>query len=186
MRSVKELPEGYSEILSVDLQKNKRLAVLVNAIAVLIAAAMIVPAVIFVYPDIGLTTFILQALITAAGIFAYIILHELTHGVVMSALGAKPKYGFTGLYAYARAEAYFAKAPYITVALAPVVIWGIVLAILNLTLPVSWFYPIYIIQVMNISGAAGDLYVTARFIFMPKDILVFDTGTAMTVYSREK
>ncbi len=184
MKSVKELPEGYSEIFSVDLQKNKKLAVFVNALAIAIAAAMIIPAVFFIYPDIGLGTFLIQALLSAVGIFVYVILHELTHGVVMSILGAKPKYGFTGLYAYARADFYFAKAPYIAVALAPVILWGIVLAVLNIVLPLSWFYPVYIIQVMNISGAAGDLYVTARFIFMPKDILVFDTGTAMTVYSK--
>ncbi len=187
MKNVKELPEGYSEILSVDLQKNKRLAVFVNALAIVIAVLMIVPAVIFVYPDIGLSELFIQALVTFAGVFVYIILHELTHGVFMRLFGCrKPKFGFTGLYAYARADCYFAKLPYIVIALAPVVIWGLILLVLNIALPLSWFYPVYIIQVMNISGAAGDIYVTARFIFMPNDILVFDTGAAMTVYSKEK
>ncbi len=51
--------------------------------------------------------------------------------------------------------------------------------------PDEWFWIAYIIQIANISGAAGDLYVTARFTRLPKDILVRDSGVAMEVYSKE-
>ncbi len=188
MKSTKELPEHYAQILSVDLSKNKRQAVLVNALAIVIAAAMVVPVLIFRgFDEPSVTGLFIAAAATLGGIIAYIILHELTHGVFMLAFGeGRPKFGFTGLYAYARADRYFGKAPYLVIALAPVFIWGAVLAVLCVILPSSWFWAVYIIQVMNISGAAGDLYVTARFLFLPKDILVYDTGTAMTVYSKQK
>ena len=35
------LPDGYHELLTVDLQKNKRLALLVNGLALLIAILMV-------------------------------------------------------------------------------------------------------------------------------------------------
>lgn len=86
----------------------------------------------------------------------YLVLHELVHGICMRAFsGVRPHYGFTGLYAYAGSSAYFGKKPYIVIALAPIVVWGAVLAILNLLVPASWFWPVYFIQIINVSGAAG-------------------------------
>ena len=95
----------------------------------------------------------------------------------------KPRFGFTGLYAYAGSDAYYAKTPYIIIALAPVVIWGAVLLLLNILFP-TYFWAIYFIQITNISGAAGDFYVTLKFTRLPSDILVRDTGVSMTVYGR--
>ena len=48
----------------------------------------------------------------------------------------------------------------------------------------SYTLYVYIIQIANISGAAGDYFVTFKFSRFPKDILVRDSGTAMRVYSR--
>ena len=92
--------------------------------------------------------------------------------------------GFTGLYAYAGSEAYFNKRSYLVIALAPIVVWGVVLLILNFLVPTSWFWCVYFIQVCNVSGAAGDLYVSCKFSRLPADILIRDTGVSMTVYSR--
>lgn len=69
------------------------------------------------------------------------------------------------------------------VALAPVVLWGIVLLIINLLVSDEWIWIVYLIQITNISGAAGDFYVTAKFLKMPEDILVKDRGVSMTVYA---
>ena len=66
------------------------------------------------------------------------------------------------------------------------VIWGIVLGVLCAALPESWFWVVYFIQIANISGAAGDAYVTYKMLTLPKDILVNDTGVAMTVYVKEE
>jgi len=68
--------------------------------------------------------------------------------------------------------------------LAPVVFWGIVLAVINVLVPLEWFWVVYFIQIINLSGAAGDLYVTVKFSRLPSDILVQDYGVGMTVYSR--
>ena len=115
----------------------------------------------------------------------YMVLHELVHGIAMKMCGTKKvRYGFTGIYAFAGSDDYYAKKPYIFIALAPVVLWGIVIAIITPFVPVEWFWIVYFIQVCNLSGAAGDLFVTVRFSRMPKDILIKDHGVGMKVYSK--
>lgn len=62
---------------------------------------------------------------------------------------------------------------------------GIVLAVLQFAVPDSWAWIVYFIQIINISGAAGDIYVTYKMSRLPADILVNDVGVSMTVYSAE-
>lgn len=192
MSNYTEIPNGYKEIFKVDLQKNKKLALILNLAAALLAipmaiiGMMIVPiSALFSFED-GTIVYFIRIAALIVGMIAYIILHELVHGIFMKHFcKAKVNYGFTWLYAYAGSEGYFNKKSYIVIALAPVVIWGIVLLILNCIVSASWFWCVYFIQIINITGAAGDIYVTYKFSKMPKDILVHDTGVGMTVYSRE-
>lgn len=192
IRAFSQLPEGYQPLLEVDLQKNKKLALGLNlgaaAVGILMAvvAAFIVPISALFDLSKGLLPYAIRFGALLVGMIAYIILHELVHGIVMKYFGAKKiRYGFTGMYAFAGCDYYFDKVSYIAVALAPVVLWGAVLLVLNLLVPARWFWVVYMIQIINISGAAGDAYVTAKFSRLPADILVFDHGTGMTVYSKE-
>ncbi|MBE6585116.1 MAG: DUF3267 domain-containing protein [Ruminococcaceae bacterium] len=197
MRYALNLPENYREIEAIDLQNNKKQLLWVNGVAFVIMLAMVIPAAFLVpistiwgrgeFQSITNTLMPLLKLgVTLAALVVYIILHELVHGICMKAIAKrKPTYGFTGLYAFTASDAYFGRAAYIFIALAPVVLWGVVLAVLLPFVPISWFWVVYFIQIQNISGAAGDIYVTCRLMKMPKDILVFDFGTAMKVYSKE-
>lgn len=199
MNTYQELPEGYREILSIDLQKNKKLAAIVNGLGIAIAVAMIIAVyLLYKFANMGIPAFNLYDMsegiafyfirfgVLIVGMIVYLILHELVHGITMKYYGSKKvKYGFTGMYAYAGSEDYFTKKPYIVIALAPIVVWGIVLTIINCVVPDSWFWVIFAIQVINISGAAGDLYVTGYFSKLPKDILVQDAGVSMKVYYTE-
>lgn len=192
MKAYTELPRGYREIDSIDLQKNKKLSLLVNGIAMLIALAMAIP-MHFVVPmttlfdmSQGMKAYFIRFLILMVCIVVYMVLHELVHGITMKMCGTKKiKYGFTGVYAFAGSNDYYDKKSYIVIALAPIVVWGVVLLVLNLLVPVQWFWIVYWVQISNISGAAGDLYVTYRFSRLPQDILVQDYGVGMTVYSAE-
>lgn len=193
MNTTTTLPENYTEIFNMDLQKDKKLMLLVNGLGLATIAVMVViahyfiPITTFFDMSDGLLTYLLRLAAIIVGIFLYIILHELVHGIFMKRFsGIKPHYGFTLMYAYAGSTAYFNKKHYIIIALAPIVIWGIVLTIINCFVPATWFWVVYFIQIMNISGAAGDMYVTYKFSKMPKDILVHDSGVAMTVYSATK
>lgn len=190
MKATMTLPENYEEILSVDLKNNKRLALFVNLLAVGIAVifavigAFSVPIAALFDMSRGLGIYALRFLVMFAGTVAYIVLHELVHGIFIRLFShEKPFYGYTGLYAYAGSHAYFGKVEYIVIALAPIVVWGIVLAILCFLLDAAWFWVVYLIQITNLSGAAGDLYVFFRFLKLPREILVGDSGTAMVVYA---
>ena len=189
MKALSALPEGYKEIYSVDLQKNKKMALIVNVIAVVIGVVMAVPmhfavpiTTLFEFDD-GYITRMLSLIII---MIAYMILHELVHGISMKLCGTKKvKYGFTGLYAFAASEDYYEKKPYIFIALAPVILWGFVLAVINIFVPDEWIWIVYFVQIMNISGAAGDFYVTIKFLSLPEDILIKDHGVGMAVYSKK-
>lgn len=186
----KTLPEDYKQIFEIDLVKNKKQMLFVNVMAaVVMIAMMIIGAAIVPLRHLFEGNYLIsliKVLALWAGYMAYIVLHELVHGVFMKHYsGVKPKYGFTLLYAYAGSTAYFNKKSYIIIALAPVVIWGIVLGVLCAAVPADWFWIPYFIQAGNISGAAGDAYVTYKMLTFPKDILVNDTGVAMTVYSKD-
>ena len=191
MKSYRELPEGYSELLKVDLQNNKKLMIFVNVLALLITVLMVVP-MHFAVPittlfsfEKGILAYFFRFGVLLVLIVVYMILHELVHGITMRACGTqKVKYGFTGIYAFAGSSDYYDKRSYILIALAPVVLWGAVLSVILPFVSFEWFWVVYFIQIMNISGAAGDFYVTFKFIKLPKDILVSDSGTAMTVYSK--
>ena len=192
MKAVKELPVGYKEIFSVNLQKDKKIATIINVGAILIAVLMAVPmnfyipiSTLFDFTQ-GVKNYFTRFIVLMVSMIAYLILHEAVHGIAMKICGTKKvKYGFTGLYAYAGSDDFYDKKSYIFIALAPVVLWGIVLAVVNCFVSENWFWVVYFIQISNISGAAGDIYVTAKFSKLPSDILVTDCGVGMTVYSAE-
>lgn len=181
------LPEGYKEIFYVDL-KNNRQALIVNGISLLIfviafwAGSFVTPLTIIIDNNI-FTVLILEF----ACLAAYIAGHELIHGVLIKKYsGKKASYGFAGLYFFAGShDALFKKRDYIIIALAPVLVFGVLFLALNIFLPVKLFWFVYILQLMNISGAAGDIYITAKMLTFPRDLLVLDRGTTMTVYAKD-
>ena len=183
---MEQLPEGYREIKKVNLQKDKKAAFLINIIVLIIMIPLLILG-IFIKPIIAeLDELFLSLLIILALLVVYVILHEAVHGIVIfKYTNKKPKFGYKGLYAFTGSDSYFNKKQYIIIALAPVIFWGIVLLILNLILPFYTFWIVYFIQVSNLSGAAGDIYITQVIKKMPSDVLIKDTGVEMTIYSKQ-
>jgi hypothetical protein len=182
------LPNGYREVRRVDLMRNRKEAILINLLAFVIAGGVGVLGFVLCPPfdeiHVGIQTAI-RLLVISVGIIGYMILHELIHGVFMKAFsGLKPRYGFTGLYAFAGSNALFDRKQYLIIAFAPVVILGIVIAVLTAAFYETAFWDLYIIQIINLSGAAGDFYVGFLIARSGNDILVHDSGTDMTFYSR--
>jgi len=152
------LPDGYSEIRRVNMQKDKKIAILINVGALVIAVLLFIAGYIFVPFEWGnleivteSSTRIVNLLLSLLSILAiipatalYIVGHELTHGAFIKIFsGKKAKYGFTGLYAYAGSDAFFNRRQYIIIALAPIIIFGVLLLLLNILLPNRWFWFIY-------------------------------------------
>ena len=104
---------------------------------------------------------------------------------IVTALYNAFKGNFENGYAFAGSNDYYDKRSYTFIALAPVVLWGFVLALINFFVSAEWFWSVYIIQIINLSGAAGDFFVTVKFSRLPKEILIKDHGVGMTVYAKE-
>ena len=124
------LPDGYQLYFEMDLQKDRKLALRVNGLALLLAAVLLVLGLLWHSWREWMNTdhFFLRSIVLIVGMIGYLFLHEWVHGIFMKHFsGVKAQYGFTGLYAYAGSGAYFNRKQYIIIAMAPVVIWGVVL-----------------------------------------------------------
>ncbi len=190
--SSRNITQSLHRVVFHQLTKREKTAILVNGLSLLLVLVMVLP-MLFIVPfstlfqEGDLMAFAIRLFAMGMLLILYMILHELVHGIAMKVCGTKKvKYGFTGMYAFAGSDDYYDKKSYIFIALAPIVFWGIVLGIVNCLVPTTWFWVVYMIQIFNISGAAGDLFVTVKFSKFPKDILVKDYGVGMTVYSAEK
>lgn len=178
-------PKGYRQVGFMDFVRNRKQLLTVNIAALAVMAVMIALGLIFM--PFGPTWAFLKAhwwawLVLAGMYFSYIPLHELTHGILMHLLsGVKPHYGFKLCYAYAGSRVYFDRFSHNLIALAPLILWGAVLAILERAAPRAWFWLFYIIQISNVSGSAGDVYCVLALARYPKDILIQDTGTRMRI-----
>ena len=186
--SYESLPQGYAPAARLDLLNDRRQLIAVTAINLVLMVLLIAGAVLLGRPihisGRHLGELLLKTLVFLGGTALYMVLHELVHGLTIRLCGAKPFYGFRTAYAYAGSHAYFSRGAYLAVALSPVLLWGAAIALLLAVIPAGWFWPVYLIQVMNLSGAAGDYYVTYRILQMPPDTLVQDTGTEMTFYTK--
>ncbi len=192
MRPVKSLPEGYEKTLTVDMNKDKKLAFGINLAAIVLGALTVLLALPFkslsMLFDIsgGTAILFLRFALIIAGTVVYIFAHEFIHGYFIRLFtGAPATYGYNGLYAFAGSKWYFDKKSYMIVALAPIIIWGLVLSVVCVIVPRDFFWSAYFIQTLNISGAAGDLYITYKMLKLPPNILIRDSGTVMEIYSRQ-
>lgn len=187
-----ELPNNYKESNIVDLKANKQMLI-VNLLAVAIMLVMIfcmnyfIPINSIVSKHSSMNSVLLKVVVIAIGFVLYVILHEAVHGLTMKCFGAKRlKFGFRAMYAYAGSDEYFSKGVYIMIALSPVLVWGIVLGIVNAIVSYDWFWVIFALQIANISSSSGDLYIAFKFTALKKADIVKDTGTVMTVYSKNE
>ncbi|MBQ9624750.1 MAG: DUF3267 domain-containing protein [Clostridia bacterium] len=190
MRKYAVLTDEYKKLFSLDLAQDKKALLEVNVLSFAICIVMFAAGQRFVsleYLVEGSDHGISKFLVLAAGSILYIVLHEWAHGVFMRIFSDEPvKYGFKGVYFFAGSDAYFYKLPYLVIALAPLVIWGVVFGALCFAVPKQWFWVFYFLQIFNVSGAAGDLYVVFKFSYLPKDAIIHDSGVSMEVYGKPK
>lgn len=123
------------------------------------------------------------------GLLVYIVAHEWVHGMAIRFItGRQADFGFDlrkGM-AYAGCDAYLGRLAYIIIALAPLLFWGAVLFAVASEVADSWFWYIYAIQIFNISGSVGDLYVSFLTLKAPRNTIVRDYGTSMMFYVPKK
>ncbi|HLI06703.1 MAG TPA: DUF3267 domain-containing protein [Ktedonobacteraceae bacterium] len=110
-------------------------------------------------------------------------LHEAVHGLVIALLGGSPYFGAKlplALFCGAKNQL-FRRHQYMVVALAPLVVLSLAALLLTLFAPVAASY-VFLATVGNFSGAAGDVWATARVLRMPRDALIEDTADGFQVW----
>ena len=181
---------GYKECTKIDLVKNKKEALLVNiyGIIIMVVMAVFIPLLIMGgIIEFNLeTTFPLFFIVLLISLILYIPLHEIVHGIVLKKYtDEKLSFGWKLVYAYCGSkEAVVDRKEYYAVALAPLFVFSVVfisLMVLNPSLSLVW----YVMEIMNVSGSVGDIYVSIKLRKeKSRDILITDSGTDMRFWSR--
>ena len=181
---------GYKECTKIDLVKNKKEALLVNiyGIIIMVVMAVFIPLLIMGgIIEFNLeTTFPLFFFVLLISLILYIPLHEIVHGIVLKKYtDEKLSFGWKLVYAYCGSkEAVVDRKEYYAVALAPLLVFSVVfisLMVLNPSLSLVW----YVMEIMNVSGSVGDIYVSIKLRKeKSRDILITDSGTDMSFWSR--
>ena len=181
---------GYKECTKIDLVKNKKEALLVNiyGIIIMVVMAVFIPLLIMGgIIEFNLeTTFPLSFIVLLISLILYIPLHEIVHGIVLkNYTDEKLSFGWKLVYAYCGSkEAVVDRKEYYAVALAPLLVFSVVfisLMVLNPSLSFVW----YVMEIMNVSGSVGDIYVSIKLRKeKSRDILITDSGTDMSFWSR--
>ena len=181
---------GYKECTKIDLVKNKKEALLVNiyGIIIMVIMAVFIPLLIMGgIIEFNLeTTFPIFFIVLLISLILYIPLHEIVHGIVLKKYtDEKLSFGWKLVYAYCGSkEAVVDRKEYYAVALAPLLVFSVVfisLMVLNPSLSLVW----YVMEIMNVSGSVGDIYVSIKLRKeKSRDILITDSGTDMSFWSR--
>ena len=182
------LPRGYRFAGTMDFNRNRAQIVAVLKLALALLLIPLAVGLVWHPPKPSWRGFIEGwPLWTAmiAMLAAYIPLHELTHGLSMYMLsGVRPNYGLRLPYAWCGSTVWFDRKSHVITALAPLVVWGVILQALIFLLPDRWFWPLWAVQLSNLSGSAGDIYCAWFLMRMEGDLLIQDTGTRMRIMRR--
>lgn len=192
------LPENYHESGTLDITKDARLVVLLNAAGLLIVAAsgwLFFQAIARQRPEDSVRAlqtisihglwqlFLFLGLVLVLTAF-HVILHEAVHGIFFWVFTrSRPHFAFRWAYAYAAAPGWFLpRNAFLVTTLAPLVLISLLgLALIPLlpasALPAAWY-----VLTMNAGGAAGDILVAIWIARQVPRSLIRDRGDAVTLY----
>ena len=200
MHPLKTLPENYRIARKLDLSSDRRALLLLNLLGlvlIVISGGAFIALLVWLRPldaiqvlsgapEGAAAKVALGAAIIAAFILL-VVLHEAVHGLFFWIVtGAKPCFGFKGVYAYAAApDWYLPRGPYLLTCLAPLIILTPVgIAVLALA-PQPWLVPALFFLAMHTGGAGGDLYMAVLLLGQPANLLALDEGDSFTLYLPE-
>ena len=196
----KDLPSGYTQALYINA-KDVKFGVIFNLIAVVVLGIVMAGAFLSLRFNGGMSFNFFEAdpwqLTVAYTVFlvsmlAYIILHELVHGIAYKALtGERLTFGISwscafcgvpSIYTYRRTAIIAILSPFITFT----VLFIPVLAILYFLSPLFYLMTAFIFG-LHLGGCCGDLYVFYLLLtrFKDKKTLIRDTGPEQFFYISE-
>jgi hypothetical protein len=190
------LPESYQCTGTVDLFKQKGLALGLNLAGIVLFVIVYLPLFLLVSGLRGQQTGFVFEINTIGQIIlilfwglifmtVLIILHEAAHGLFFWIYTRQmPKFAYKLTYAYAAAPGwYIRRNAYRVVATAPIFMLSGIGLILCLFIPLSWLMPVVLFISINIASAIGDLYVYMRLLHLPENAYIVDEGDRMSFFT---
>ncbi len=188
----KELPEGYKEAKVLDA-KDSKFGLWMNLASFPMAAIVLIPCYFKVKgyweQEIKYSEFMLGMFCFILIMIAYLVVHELTHGLFYKIFTRqKLKFGISLTCAYCGIpEGYVNKKTAFISTAAPFVLHSIWMILLICLLPANiWCIVICLLFAVHFGGCSGDLVVMFLLLRLPKDVLMNDTGPKQTFYTKEK
>lgn len=193
----RELPEGYTKALYIDA-RNAKFGLIFNLIALAVLLLVVAAAALSLIPSgrlsldifkLELHGFIIAYVVFFVSMFAYIVLHELVHGIAYKALtGERLTFGISwscafcgvpNIFTYRKTAMISVLAPFITFT----VIFIPILIALYLISPLYYLIAAFIFG-LHLGGCSGDLYVTYLLSvkYTDKRTLMRDTGPEQFFY----
>ena len=182
-----ELPENYELVKIIDA-KNAKTVIWMNVVAIVLMVASIMPFLMikdYSMVDVEPKEMLIGLGVLFVGMIAYIILHELTHGLVYKVMTKqKLTFGLTLSCAFCGVpNIYVTRKTALLAILAPFVVFSIIFIPLIILLPANMInLALVIIFGIHFSGCVGDLYGTIVLITLKGKILMNDTGPKQTFY----
>jgi len=186
------LPNEYQEVLSWKVTENLSRVILAQALALL---SFFISGVVFAVVAVSLGKLPLSSSfafglseigVVLVGVVLTLVVHELTHGVVMQLFGAKPTYGllWKGMLLYATSPGYaYHRNNYIVIALAPFVgISTLVVLGMWFLAGTTWVVLLAICGVVNASGAIGDIWMTMIVLRYAPTAYIMDERAGIRVF----
>lgn len=192
----KDLPENYKEVFHIDA-KSKKVGFVFTVVSLVITVASLL--VIGLLTDLSSIadavkegSILIPYLVLLAGLFLYIVLHELVHGAAYKALThQKLTFGITLTVAFCGVPDIYTSRKTALIALtAPLVVFSIVFLALMAGFRTSnpvYFAVFSILFSIHLGGCVGDIYMTLLLStrFRNPELLMRDTGPAQTLYLPE-
>ena len=186
----RELPAGYKPAFTIDAA-DKKTGVVLNLIGGAIMVVLLALFALIIRPKGFMDNYsLLRNLITLVILFAYLVLHELTHGAAYKLLTRqKLTFGLTATVAYCGVpDIYVYRKASLIALLAPFCVFNVVFGLAVILLPEAWdkMYAAALLAI-HIGGCVGDLYDTGLYLFRFTDprTLMRDTGPKQTFYLPE-
>lgn len=177
------LPPTYRQHRTFDFKRDKKFSAAVQGLVVLIAALAIGVALLLPLPLRTDWNPILTISVTVAACLGYMAAHEATHGVFLHLLTkVRPSYAVRFPFLTTGSTAFLTRRSAVVVALAPAVIWGILLSAALLTLPQDYLLTAYILFALNFAGSAGDFVEVSVVARQQPDALIQDDGGTIRVF----
>lgn len=190
-RYVRELPDGYEEVYTIDA-KSKKIGIILNVSSFFVMA---IPFIIgyFILDKTKIHEEVNRflMLLMAISLIVMIVIHELIHGLFYKILTKqKLTFGMSWSCAFCGVpDIYCYRKTMIIVSMAPCIVLSL-LMLIPLILVSNFYIALGVLFVFSghFGGCIGDLYTTYLLTFKYKDndILLNDTGPKQTFYMRKK